>query len=76
MIDWSHPDYTSTGYFWNTLKSVEITCTDVLPIGPTDTGYQFVGNDSDNVPVSVPFCDCSSPLEAEAAEANPREEQC
>ncbi|BEJ14536.1 hypothetical protein CspHIS471_0403030 [Cutaneotrichosporon sp. HIS471] len=51
MIDWTEADYINNGYFWNTIKQVSISCTDELPIAPDSTGYQFVGNDSDNVPM-------------------------
>lgn len=52
MINWADQDYAANGYFWNTIKGINITCTDQLPIQPDSTGYQFIGNDSDNVPVS------------------------
>ncbi|BEI83795.1 hypothetical protein CcaverHIS002_0403990 [Cutaneotrichosporon cavernicola] len=51
MIDWTESDYINNGYFWNTIKQVSISCTDELPIAPDSTGYQFIGNDSDNVPM-------------------------
>lgn len=51
MIDWSNADYVNNGYFWNTIKEISISCTDELPIAPDTTGYQFIGNDSSNVPV-------------------------
>lgn len=59
MIDWNDPDYVANGYFWNSLKSVRIECADAQHDVST-TGYEFVGNDTQDVPVSAceGFADC------------------
>lgn len=52
-IDWSDADYTSNGYFWNTIQSVKVSCADdqnTTTVGTT--GWAYGGNDSTGVPVS------------------------
>nr|ODO04124.1 hypothetical protein L204_00479 [Cryptococcus depauperatus CBS 7855] len=51
LIDWSNGDYVSNGYFWNTLKSVKITCGQGEQGGDGVTGWAYQGNDTSRVPM-------------------------
>ena len=48
MIDWSDDDYVSSGYFWNTIQSIEIACD--LDVSDTVQGYEYAGKDEEGVP--------------------------
>ncbi|TXT04853.1 hypothetical protein VHUM_03936 [Vanrija humicola] len=59
LIDWNDPDYVANGYFWNTVKSVSISCadegvdnTDSSTLQPDTVGYTYTGNDTSDTPVS------------------------
>ncbi|OXH41529.1 hypothetical protein J008_00612 [Cryptococcus neoformans] len=50
-IDWTDNDYLSKGYFWNTIKNVNISCAyDTASSGAT--GWAYSGNDTSGIPVS------------------------
>ncbi|KAL1405351.1 putative glycosidase CRH2 [Vanrija albida] len=56
LIDWNEPDYVANGYFWNTVKSVSISCADEgietdSTILPDTVGYSYTGNDTSNTPM-------------------------
>lgn len=41
MIDWTNSDYTTNGYFWNTLQSVKISCADDGNATVGSTGWAY-----------------------------------
>ncbi|WVQ64265.1 uncharacterized protein L199_002427 [Kwoniella botswanensis] len=51
MIDWTDPDYTSNGYFWNTLQSVKISCANEDDQSNSTTGWAYQGNDTQGIPI-------------------------
>ncbi|WVQ82814.1 hypothetical protein IAT38_004946 [Cryptococcus sp. DSM 104549] len=51
MIDWSDADYTSNGYFWNTIQSVKVSCKEDAGQTSGTTGWAYSGNDTTGVPV-------------------------
>jgi len=53
MIDWYDPDYTSNGYFWNTVQSVKVSCAADSEVEQGSTGYMYSGNDSASAPVGL-----------------------
>ncbi|RSH84032.1 hypothetical protein EHS25_005277 [Saitozyma podzolica] len=48
LIDWTDPDYTANGYFWNTIQSVNVTCASEANVS---AGWVYTGVDADQVPV-------------------------
>ncbi|WOO85671.1 putative glycosidase crf2 [Vanrija pseudolonga] len=57
LIDWNDPDYVANGYFWNTFKSVSISCADEgvdntdSTVLPDTVGYSYTGNDTSDTPM-------------------------
>ncbi|GFZ44497.1 glycosylase [Saitozyma sp. JCM 24511] len=51
LIDWTDPDYTANGYFWNTIQSVNVTCASEANVSAATTGWVYTGVDADQVPV-------------------------
>nr|KIR48427.1 hypothetical protein I312_02272 [Cryptococcus bacillisporus CA1280] len=50
-IDWTNSDYLSNGYFWNTIKSVNISCAYDTASTNGATGWAYSGNDTSGIPV-------------------------
>lgn len=51
LINWQDPDYTTNGYFWNTVQSVDVTCATDGSISSGTTGYMYLANNMSSLPV-------------------------
>ncbi|ODN89750.1 hypothetical protein L198_06444 [Cryptococcus wingfieldii CBS 7118] len=72
MINWDDSDYVSNGYFWNTVKSVRMTCgQDEMSVGTNGTtGWVYGGNGMDGVP-TVTFTNETTLLTSSATQSSP-----
>ena len=55
LIDWSDPDYTTNGYFWNTVQSVSVACATDAEVGTGSTGYDYAESANASIPVGQQY---------------------
>lgn len=52
MSTFQDPDFVANGHYHSTIKSIRIACSEV-DHDASVTGYEYIGNDTQNIPVSV-----------------------
>lgn len=52
LIDWTSPDYTANGYYWNTVQSVNMYCQAEAGTNANTTGWAYTGTGAGG-PVSL-----------------------